>query len=293
MLVMEINNNLKKQDVLFSEYSSQKYLINEKSISYAPSGYFIISKSKAEAATQPRKGDILLLSNPTKNELVDNVKKSDKNKQALDDSEIGRRYSQGFSPLPFSERECEDIGNEFTKPLLLNGQNATKKRFLEEAPHYSIIHLSTHGLFDGYNPLYSGMVFAPDYNNELSSILYAYELFNVSLNCDLVTLSACETGLGQNIRNIGGEGVYGLPRMLLASGAGAVVSSLWRVADESTAILMVEFYKNIRELGLNKSEALRQAKIFLKKQGKKIGNRSFSYGHPFFWAPFILIGNPN
>ena len=292
-LVIATNSDSVNNGTLLSEYSSVRYIINEMSISYAPSGYFLISKGKALAAPQGQNGDILLLSNPISIEPLDIVKNSEKNMRVPNEPEIARRYSRGFSPLPFSEKECKEIGNQFKEPLLLDGRNATKKRFLEEAPHYEIIHISTHGLLDETNPLYSGLVFAPDSSENSQSILYAYELFNVSLSCDLVTLSACETGLGQKIQNILGEGVYGLSRMLLASGAGAVVSSLWRVADESTAILMVEFYKNMQERGLSKGEALRQAKLFLMKQTKKIGNRSVSYGHPFFWAPFILIGNQN
>ena len=105
-----------------------------------------------------------------------------------------------------------------------------------------------------------------------------YEVFNLKLNAELVVLSACETGLGKQLR---GEGLIGLTRAFFYAGAEAVLVSLWKVADVSTAELMVRFYRHLKA-GRGKAEALRQARLELLEQGRFV--------HPFYWAPFVLVG---
>jgi CHAT domain-containing protein len=104
------------------------------------------------------------------------------------------------------------------------------------------------------------------------------EIYGLKLNADLVTLSACETGLGPRVQ---GEGVVGLSRAFMTAGAHSVLVSLWEVADESTALLMEEFYRLLAQ-GIDKLEALKKAKEYLRMKG---------YKNPYFWAPFILIGD--
>jgi CHAT domain-containing protein len=101
------------------------------------------------------------------------------------------------------------------------------------------------------------------------------------MNADLVVLSACETGLGRMVR---GEGVLGLPRAFFYAGARSVLVSLWSVSDRSTAQLMTTFYESLIGKGETTSEALSNAKETLRKKSNT--------AHPFYWAPFVLIGPP-
>jgi CHAT domain-containing protein len=110
-------------------------------------------------------------------------------------------------------------------------------------------------------------------------LLQMYEIFNMKLNADLVVLSACETGLGKDVK---GEGLIGLTRAFLYAGTPSVVVSLWKVEDRSTADLMVRFYRHLKGGKLSKAEALRQAQLELIREGK--------FTHPYHWAPFVLVG---
>ncbi len=111
-------------------------------------------------------------------------------------------------------------------------------------------------------------------------------MLNLDINAELVVLSACETGLGK-IRS--GEGVVGLTRSFMYAGTPSIVVSLWSVDSSSTARLMEIFYKKLLS-GMNKAEALRQAKLELMKESDKLYGESVSYRHPFFWAPFVFVG---
>ena len=102
----------------------------------------------------------------------------------------------------------------------------------------------------------------------------------LKMNADLVTLSACSTGLGKLVN---GEGILGLTRAFFYAGARNVTVSLWSVNDSATASLMKAYYKNLNR-GLPKSAALRQAKLAL------LRGSNVSWRHPYFWAPFVLVG---
>jgi CHAT domain-containing protein len=105
----------------------------------------------------------------------------------------------------------------------------------------------------------------------------------LKLNADLVTLSACRTGLG---KLVSGEGVLGLTRAFLYAGTRSVLASLWNVNDTATAELMTAFYRNLKR-DLSKDEALRQAKLEL------LHGKQPAWRHPYFWASFVLIGERN
>jgi CHAT domain-containing protein len=111
-------------------------------------------------------------------------------------------------------------------------------------------------------------------------LLQVYEVFNLKLNAQLAVLSACQTGLGKQVR---GEGLIGLTHAFLYAGAQSVLVSLWKVQDRSTADLMVRFYQQINDSETT-SEALRRSKLKLIDGAR--------YAHPYYWAPFVLIGEP-
>ena len=119
--------------------------------------------------------------------------------------------------------------------------------------------------------------------NELSEEdgrLRINEIFNLELNTDLVVLSGCSTGRGRYFKS---EGMYNLVRAFFYAGSSSVIASLWDVADQSTSFLMVKFYTHLLS-GKSKGEALRLAKSDLRKY------ENCRYDHPYFWAPFVLIG---
>jgi CHAT domain-containing protein len=132
---------------------------------------------------------------------------------------------------------------------------------------------------DEFNPDLSRIFLQPDKEQEDGN-LFAGEIYNLELNANLVTLSACQTGTGKVLK---GEGVIGLSRALVYAGAKNMLVSFWNVADESTAVLMKDFYQHMLTNGdTNYSIDLRQAKIKLLETEK--------YWAPFYWAPFVLIG---
>ena len=117
------------------------------------------------------------------------------------------------------------------------------------------------------------------------------EIFNLRLNADLVVLSACETARGQMSR---GEGIVGLTSAFLFAGSDSVVASLWNVNDESTSLFMESFYTSLKR-GLSKADALRDARLeTMRKQIKSaVTGEQESLASPYFWAPFVLIGEWN
>ena len=148
---------------------------------------------------------------------------------------------------------------------------------------YRIIHVATHGLLNAERPQFTGVVLSLVGNKSNDGFLRTDEVFNLHLGGPLVVLSACETGLGKEKR---GEGVMGLTRAFMYAGAPTVGVSLWSVADRSTAELMTDFYRRLLTANdASSTSALRAAQLAM-ISGKK-------YSAPFFWAPFVLIGDWN
>ena len=211
------------------------------------------------------------------------------NTESEDTSGTRGIFLQGgyISPLPGTESEVQAIFRQFDEnskkaSVYINNSASEEKIKSDELGKYRIIHLATHGFVNTEYPELSGILFAQDTASNEDGMLYSGEIYNLKLNADLTILSACETGLGKIIK---GEGIMGLTRALLYSGTRNIIVSLWRVADESTSELMIDFYKNFleaREGDIEYSQALRQAKLKMIDEGK--------YAHPFYWSPFILIG---
>jgi len=149
---------------------------------------------------------------------------------------------------------------------------------------YRIIHVATHGLLNAERPQFTGIVLSLVGNKTHDGFVRTDEVFNLRLGSPLVMLSACETGLGKEKR---GEGVMGLTRAFMYAGAPTVGVSLWSVADKSTADLMTDFYKRLLSTGegTTSSSALRAAQLAM-ISGKR-------YSAPFYWAPFVLVGDWN
>ncbi|HQR37389.1 MAG TPA: CHAT domain-containing protein [Blastocatellia bacterium] len=167
--------------------------------------------------------------------------------------------------------ELKSLEGLFPEVVMLAGQDARKQQFLELAPQSKILHLATHGSFRHDNPMFSSVRMA-------DGPLNFYDVFDMSLDADLVTLSACNTGMN---RLSPGDELNGLMRGFLYAGAPSLVVSLWAVNDRSTADLMETFYGQL-QAGADKRAALRAAEL----------ESLDRYGHPYYWAPFVLMGRP-
>jgi CHAT domain-containing protein/Tfp pilus assembly protein PilF len=197
---------------------------------------------------------------------------------------LARARSSGLrlDPLPASRREVAALRSLRSEARLLLGPEAseTQAKALDRSTRY--VHFACHGYLDERFPLESGLVLStpPDRQAEGDNgFLQAWEVFEtVRLDADLVTLSACRTGLGEEM---GGEGLLGLAWAFQYAGARSVLASLWEVNDDATATLMTHFYRHLAA-GVPKPEALRRAQAEVRKR------RTTSA--PYFWAGFTLIG---
>lgn len=175
--------------------------------------------------------------------------------------------------LHFAEGEAKTVAAIFPESRVLLRTDATESNFKKAGSVFQRIHFATHGKFQADDPLSSGLYLARDAEND--GVLTVGELYSMNLDADLVTLSACETGLGK-VAN--GDDVVGLTRGFLYAGSRSIVASLWSVEDRATAQLMKAFYENLA--GMNKEEALRRAQIKTRRD----------FPPPFFWAAFQLTG---
>ena len=189
-----------------------------------------------------------------------------------------------LNELPGTESEVKKIDSlfkskQFKTSLFTNTEASEMLIKSGSLKNFKLIHFATHGIVDEKNAELS-RIFLQTTSNAEDGNLFAGEIYNLSLQADLVTLSACQTGLGKISK---GEGVIGLSRALVYAGAKNIIVSFWSVADESTSALMQDFYTNMLNTSAHDySENLRQAKIKLIKEAK--------YAAPYYWAPFILIG---
>jgi CHAT domain-containing protein len=180
-----------------------------------------------------------------------------------------------YSSLPDLDAaagEVEAVSEAIAGAQVLKGMETVRRHVLRLKGNTNILHLACHGEFDLDDPLLSRVYLA-------DGPLYGYELQRLACRPRLVVLSACETGVQ---RRAAGDETFGLVRAFLSCGAEAVVASLWKVADESTAILMRTLYRELGEKPDDAAGALRTAQRALLS--------SPEYAHPFRWAPYIMIG---
>lgn len=277
-LVTDIAKKRHDPKQLFSRYQNAHYLIEDYAISYVPAASILALERTAVESQKPSKGKLVAFGKPDFGPFKD-VAAAEMSLAA----NLSLKKSQGLIFAPLSVQDVYEVSEIMRPASVFIEDEATEDRFKKEAGYFSNIYLSTHAIIYESQPMYSLIAFAQNADPSEDGFLHTYEVFNLRLNADLVTLSACETGLGKLSR---GEGLIGLTRAFLYAGAQSVVVSMWSV-DESTAMLMKHFYKNIRK-GKTKIEALQQAKLTLLKTREK----GLSFAHPFLWAPFVLVGEP-
>src|SRR5262249_21939109 len=190
----------------------------------------------------------------------------------------------GLRRLLFSRDEAEAIvslaqPSSVLKALDFEASRATV--LSDRLSQYRIIHFATHGLLDSAHPELSGLALSlvDESGKEQDGYLRLNEIYNLKLNADLVVLSACQTGLGKDVR---GEGLIGLTRGFMYAGAPRVVASLWQVNDAATAELMKRFYRGMLKNGLRPAAALRNAQL-------EMMNRP-AWRSPYFWGAFVIQG---
>lgn len=257
------------------DFSTYDFLLKRYQISYDYSATLFREMSDKQHR-QPPANEVLAMApfSPDENQYISHIDTTDYSPDfALRDT---------LAALPGSGEELNAIMKYF-KGLPLLGNTATIDTFLRLASRYRILHLSTHAEADDRAGDYAYLAFSmPDNNGEFAK-LYARDLYNLSLNADMVVLSACETGVGKLQR---GEGIVSLARAFAFAGAKSIFTTLWKVSDEKTKDLVGAFYKYLRKEKA-KDEALRLAKLeYLKKNEK-----TPEFLHPFFWAGMIGIGD--
>jgi CHAT domain-containing protein/tetratricopeptide (TPR) repeat protein len=189
-------------------------------------------------------------------------------------SSTTRSANARLPSLPAAAAEARNVATIFGGDALI-GTQATVARWLAHDPgSYRYLHFATHAVLDDRHPQETSLALA-DGRLDLAAIR------RIRLSSELVTLSACETGLGQRLR---GEGIIGLPHAFLSAGAKSVVVSLWKVEDSLAAGYMADFYRAMRA-GSTPAQAM------LAVRASRIASKGFM-SHPSYWAPFVLVGEP-
>jgi tetratricopeptide (TPR) repeat protein len=184
-----------------------------------------------------------------------------------------------YATLRFAEKEVQEISKLYTKKEIYFQKEATEKVAKTRSDDADIIHFASHGEFNDLQPMQSGLILSKDSEND--GYLQVHEIFGLNFrNSNLVILSACDTAISK-IYN--GDDLVGLSRSFIYAGTPALLATLWSVDDRSTYILMKTFYEYWHKNGLAKIDALRRAQNSLKSMP--------GYSHPFYWAPFIIIGD--
>ena len=170
-----------------------------------------------------------------------------------------------------------------TESDVYSGFAANREQLLNiKAEDYKILHFATHGFTDEQRPELSGIILSrfDEQGQKLDESFRIHDIYGLNLNADLVVLSACETGIGKEVK---GEGLMSLNNAFLQTGAKSVMASLWKVEDGATLDLMKNFYGAMAGANLTPSQALRQAQIKLR--------RNPQYQSPFYWAAFTVQGD--
>lgn len=250
------------------------YIVHDYTISYIPS-LTLLSEMSTRVVENPKN---LLAVAPFSSEIA-----------REDAAFMDHRYSGSAKPLYMTQYETATISSQFQsrrslgeyfspkQAKLLMGNDATFSRFSGTGlSDYDYIHFATHAFINEENPEYSAILLYPEEENP--GVAYVGDIYNLDLDANLVVLGACQTGMGSIYR---GEGLIGFTRAFIYAGASNLTVSMWRVSDQPTAYLMIDFYDLIRQ-GYDYSEALRQAKLNLISKPQ--------FANPVNWAAFTLIG---
>jgi CHAT domain-containing protein len=178
--------------------------------------------------------------------------------------------------LAFAEKEVQSLKRSFRHVISFFGKEANKDAARDHVEGQDVIHFACHATYEPDAPLFSALLLSPRGSD--NGRLEARDIFGLNLNCDLVMLSACESGLGKITR---GDEVIGLSRSFIFAGTPSIITSLWKVDDLATAVLVKRFYRYL-QAGCTSAEALRRAQILVKEVVSS---------QPAAWAAFGLTGD--
>ena len=282
-----------------ADYSSLSYLIKTNEIVYAPSGSVVAAIR--QQSNKPSGRNLLVIADPIFNSNDPRLKGNSAVQASGEARGLGLGLESAISDVTDSatpavglqlarlvgtRAEAEEIGKIArtggSQPDLWIDLNASEDNVrTRDLNNYRVIHIATHGLLDAQRPQFTGVILSLVGNKSNDGFLRTDEIFNLRMSPSLVMLSACETGLGKEKR---GEGVIGLTRAFMYAGAPTVGVTLWSVADKSTADLMADFYKRFLGPGaaVPASSAMRSAQLSMISAKK--------YSAPYYWAPFVLVG---
>ena len=212
-----------------------------------------------------------------------NKKMKDEYKLAVKDSvKLDKTYLR-LLPQPFSEDLAKQYAKVFRGDYFVN-ENASKDLFVNQANEHKIIHIGTHAESNNVSPELSRLIFAKKTDgtkNYDENSLYSYEIYNINLSSNLAILTACETG---KPTHQAGEGMISLAHAFNYAGSESILTSLWKIDEESSAKIVTLFYDNLTQ-GMPKDEALRKAKLsyIATAEGRTVA--------PQYWAGLVLIGD--
>lgn len=271
-----------------SAESSISYLVEKFAVVYGPSASSLVTLQVINRATAAPSRTLLAFGDPvmtssSASQTTMAVTRSTTQPAAT--SPIDEYAERGFSftTLPYSRDEVLAISKLFPvdqRQVYLADQAREETVKSSKLDDFRFIHFATHGFIDESKPSRSGILLSRGPDSQEDGVLQVSEIMRLKLNADLVTLSACSTGLGKLIN---GEGILGLSRAFFYAGARNLTVSFWDVNDSATSALMKAYYANLKR-GLPKSESLRQAKLTI------LHGKNSTWSQPYFWAPFVLVG---
>jgi CHAT domain-containing protein len=258
------------------------YLLEDCAVSYAPSLTVLREMMRVRQKDQPTSPErqtatLLAMADPV-----------------LGKETLARATSQYRGdkpgPLPDARREALALkglyGSDQSEVFI--GAAAGEDRFKADAGKFRVLHLATHGIFDDASPMYSHILLSRgEPNSKEDGLLEAWEIMQMDLKADLAVLSACETGRG---RISAGEGMIGLTWAFFVAGVPTTVVSQWKVESASTSKLMLAFHRSLKAGDPQANPAFAAAKALQRAELQLL--HSPQYAHPFYWAGFVLVGNP-
>lgn len=263
-------------------------LTNE--VIYEPSAAALMLIEKTATSVRSPGKDLFLVSDPVFSRSDVRLRPDRRPDQSNFSSSVGAfrdfRSLDSLPRLPASLDEANSIENVVGAYATTSrtGFAANRDNVLNSGlADYKVVHFATHGVLDEERPELSGIVlslFDQAGDPQSGGFLRLQDVYGMNLNADLVVLSACDTGLGKEIK---GEGIMSLNNAFLQAGARTVVSTLWKIEDTATKQLMTDLYRGMKEDGLTPSGALRRAKIRLRNDQR--------FSSPFFWASFTTEGD--
>jgi CHAT domain-containing protein len=264
-------------------------LITNHEIVYLPSTSVLAAQRVANVDRQATSKKIAIFADPVFEATDQRFAKQSAGTSAVNEVALQRSADRTdpneLKRLPATAREADAIAS-LVDPgdrILATGFDASRENVMNSGLNeFQLVHFATHGLIDSRYPALSALAFSrfDSQAQQRDGLLWLHDIYNLNLNADLVTLSACSTALG---REIAGEGLNGLTQGLMHSGSKSVLASLWQVPDRATAELMRLFYQNLLEKEQKPAMALRNAQLELSSRVR--------WRDPYFWSAFVLQGD--